>query len=263
MPKKQESRELELPPDLVEHLISLGPEDAVAYLLDVPDLNLSVAEAEDVVYSLLQEQHLSAELAQELLRRDPIEAIALLLELPLELTPELAAGLVGQLRQDFQEQYLTPEIVAEVLSRETSTKKRKKRRHACLLFAFAWAVCLAGVLAVMKCMVGFMWVGIDFTAGMAHQRGAKKKWRARRNLSVGGDLDALNDGGARGAGRGDDKNDSFSKTYSSPPSPARVLKPRADRNGGATGDVAAGAFARKKGGPTMGLATGRRRATRL
>ena len=69
MPKKQESRELELPPDLVEHLISLGPEDAVAYLLDVPDLNLSVAEAEDVVYSLLQEQHLSAELAQELLRR--------------------------------------------------------------------------------------------------------------------------------------------------------------------------------------------------
>ena len=118
MPKKQESRELELPPDLVEHLISLGPEDAVAYLLDVPDLNLSVAEAEDVVYSLLQEQHLSAELAQELLRRDPIEAIALLLELPLELTPELAAGLVGQLRQDFQEQYLTPEIVAEVLRRQ-------------------------------------------------------------------------------------------------------------------------------------------------
>ena len=118
MPKKQESRELELPPDLVEHLISLGPEDAVAYLLDVPDLNLSVAEAEDVVYSLLQEQHLSAELAQELLRRDPIEAIALLLELPLELTPELAAGLVGQLRQDFQEQYLTPEFVAEVLRRQ-------------------------------------------------------------------------------------------------------------------------------------------------
>ena len=84
----------------------------------MPDLNLSVAEAEDVVYSLLQEQHLSAELAQELLRRDPIEAIALLLELPLELTPELAAGLVGQLRQDFQEQYLTPEIVAEVLRRQ-------------------------------------------------------------------------------------------------------------------------------------------------
>ena len=49
MPKKQESRELELPPDLVEHLISLGPEDAVAYLLDVPDLNLSVAEAEDAL----------------------------------------------------------------------------------------------------------------------------------------------------------------------------------------------------------------------
>ena len=156
------------------------------------------------------------------------------------------------------------EIVAEVLSRETSTKKRKKRRHACLLFAFAWAVCLAGVLAVMKvCMVGFMWVGIDFTAGMAHQRGAKKKWRARRNLSVGGDLDALNDGGATGAGGGENQNESSSKTYSSPPSPARVLKPRADRNGGATGDVAAGAFARKKGGSTHGLATGRRRATRM
>jgi len=172
------------------------------------------------------------------------------------------------------------EIVNEVLSRSGSAvvtadetnpnpnrgrrEKKKKRRHACLLLAFAWAIGLAAILAVMKvCMVGFMWVGIDFTAGMAHQRGAKKKWRARRNLSVGGDLDALNDGGARGAGRGDDKNDSFSKTYSSPPSPARVLKPRADRNGGATGDVAAGAFARKKGGPTMGLATGRRRATRL
>jgi hypothetical protein len=130
-----------------------------------------------------------------------------------------------------------------------------------LLLAFAWAIGLAAILAVMKvCMVGFMWVGIDFTAGMAHQRGAKKKWRARRNLSVGGDLDALNDGRATGAGK---QNDSFSKTYASPPSPARVLKPRADRNGGATGDVAAGAFARKKGGSTTGLATGRRRATRL
>ena len=134
-----------------------------------------------------------------------------------------------------------------------------------MLLAFAWAIGLAAILAVMKvCMVGFMWVGIDFTAGMAHQRGAKKKWRARRNLSVGGDLDALNDGGATGPRcRGDYKNDSFSKTYASPPSPARVLKPRADRNGGATGDVAAGAFARKKAGSTMGLATGRRRATRL
>ena len=144
-------------------------------------------------------------------------------------------------------------------------RARGPRRVACLALAFAWATCLAGILAAMKaCMVGFMWVGVDFTAGMAHQRGAKKKWRARRNLSVGGELDALNDGRATGPRcRGDDKNDSFSKTYSSPPSPARVLKPRADRNGGATGDVAAGAFARKKGGPTMGLATGRRRATRL
>ena len=134
-----------------------------------------------------------------------------------------------------------------------------------MLLAFACAVCLAAILAAMKvCMVGFMWVGIDLTAGMAHQRGAKKKWRARRNLSVGGDLDALNDGGATGPRRrGDYENDSFSKTYASPPSPARVLKPRADRNGGATGDVAAGAFARKKGGSTTGLATGRRRATRL
>jgi hypothetical protein len=177
------------------------------------------------------------------------------------------------------------EIVIEVLSRSGSAvvtadetnqnpnpnqhprrdSKKKKRRHFCLLLAFAWAVCLAAILAVMKvCMVGFMWVGIDFTAGMAHQRGAKKKWRARRNLSVGGDLDALNDAGATGPRcRGDDKTDSFSKTYASPPSPARVLKPRADRNGGATGDVAAGAFARKKGGSTTGLATGRRRATRL
>ena len=117
------------------------------------------------------------------------------------------------------------------------------------------------MLAVMKvCMVGFMWVGIDFTAGMAHQRGAKKKWRARRNLSVGGDLDALNDGGAGG---GENQNESSSETYSSPPSPARILKPRADHNGGATGDAAAGAFARKKGGSTHGLATGRRRATRM
>jgi hypothetical protein len=81
-------------------------------------------------------------------------------------------------------------------------EKKKKRRHACLLLAFAWAIGLAAILAVMKvCMVGFMWVGIDFTAGMAHQRGAKKKWRARRNLSVGGDLDALNDGRATGAGK--------------------------------------------------------------
>ena len=143
------------------------------------------------------------------------------------------------------------EIVAEVLSRETSTKKRKKRRHACLLFAFAWAVCLAGVLAVMKvCMVGFMWVGIDFTAGMAHQRGAKKKWRARRNLSVGGDLDAERRGAMAGGSPGRLRR----RIRRRRPRPASSS--RADRGEGATGDVAAGAFARKKGGSTPGSPRG-------
>jgi hypothetical protein len=125
---------------------------------------------------------------------------------------------------------------------------------------------LAGVLAIMKvCMVGFMWIGVDFTAGMAHQRGAKKKWRARRSPSVADDLDALLAGDR---GRGGEKHDaspaSAAKAFSSPPSPARVLKPWAERGGGGGGDAAAGAFARKKGPATFpGLATGRRRATRM
>ena len=80
---------------------------------------------------------------------------------------------------------------------------QKMRRLSCLALAFVWATCLAGVLAIMKvCMVGFMWVGVDFTAGMAHQRGAKKKWRARRSPSVADDLDALlaGDQGTRAGG---------------------------------------------------------------
>ena len=147
-----------------------------------------------------------------------------------------------------------------------SVRVTSRRRLSCLALAFVWATCLAGVLAIMKvCMVGFMWVGVDFTAGMAHQRGAKKKWRARRSPSVADDLDALLAGDR---GRGGEKNDaspaSAAKAFSSPPSPARVLKPWAERGGGGGGDAAAGAFARKKGPATFpGLATGRRRATRM
>ena len=146
-----------------------------------------------------------------------------------------------------------------------SVRVTSRRRLSCLALAFAWATCLAGVLAIMKvCMVGFMWVGVDFTAGMAHQRGAKKKWRARRSPSVADDLDALLAGDR---GRGGEKNDaspaSAAKAFSSPPSPARVLKPWAERGGGGGGDAATGAFARKKGPASAGLATGRRRATRM
>jgi hypothetical protein len=105
---------------------------------------------------------------------------------------------------------------------------------------------------------------VDFTAGMAHQRGAKKKWRARRSPSVADDLDALLAGDR---GRGGEKNDaspaSAAKAFSSPPSPARVLKPWAECGGGEGGDAATGAFARKKGPASAGLATGRRRATRM
>jgi hypothetical protein len=144
-----------------------------------------------------------------------------------------------------------------------------RRRLSCLALAFVWATCLAGVLAIMKvCMVGFMWVGVDFTAGMAHQRGAKKKWRARRSPSVADDLDALLAGDR---GRGVEKNDaspasaSTQSAFSAPPSPARILnlKPSAERGSGGGGDAAAGAFARKKGPASAGLATGRRRATRM
>jgi len=146
-----------------------------------------------------------------------------------------------------------------------SVRVTSRRRLSCLALAFVWATCLAGVLAIMKvCMVGFMWVGVDFTAGMAHQRGAKKKWRARRSPSVADDLDALLAGDR---GRGGEKNDaspaSAAKAFSSPPSPARVLKPWAERGGGGGGDAATGAFARKKGPASAGLATGRRRATRM
>ena len=95
------------------------------------------------------------------------------------------------------------------------------RRLSCLALAFVWTGGLAGVLAIMKvCMVGFMWVGVDFTAGMAHQRGAKKKWRARRSPSVADDLDALlaGDQGTR-AGGGASPAASPAKAFSSPPSP--------------------------------------------
>ena len=167
------------------------------------------------------------------------------------------------------------EVLAEALEMDArgrtgdggraSVRATSRRRLSCLALAFAWATCLAGVLAIMKvCMVGFMWIGVDFTAGMAHQRGAKKKWRARRSPSVADDLDALLAGDR---GRGGEKHDaspaSAAKAFSSPPSPARVLKPWAERGGGGGGDAAAGAFARKKGPTSAGLATGRRRATRM
>ena len=148
-----------------------------------------------------------------------------------------------------------------------SVRVTSRRRLSCLALAFVWATCLAGVLAIMKvCMVGFMWVGVDFTAGMAHQRGAKKKWRAKRSPSVADDLDALLVGNPSGRGGEDASPASASKknAFSSPPSPARILKPWAERGGGARGgDAAAGAFARKKGPASAGLATGRRRATRM
>ena len=165
------------------------------------------------------------------------------------------------------------EVLAEAL--EMGARERtgeggrafqKMRRLSCLALAFAWATCLAGVLAIMKvCMVGFMWVGVDFTAGMAHQRGAKKKWRARRSPSVADDLDALlaGDQGTRAGGEDASPAAFAAKAFSSPPSPARVLKPWAERGGGGGGDAAAGAFARKKGPASAGLATGRRRATRM
>ena len=168
------------------------------------------------------------------------------------------------------------EVLAEALEMGARGKGRtgegdrafqKMRRLSCLALAFVWATCLAGVLAIMKvCMVGFMWVGVDFTAGMAHQRGAKKKWRARRSPSVADDLDALlaGDQGTRAGGEDASPASSPAKAFSSPPSPARVLKPWAERGGGGGGDAAAGAFARKKGPAKFpGLATGRRRATRM
>ena len=130
------------------------------------------------------------------------------------------------------------EVLAEAL--EMGARERtgeggrafqKMRRLSCLALAFAWATCLAGVLAIMKvCMVGFMWVGVDFTAGMAHQRGAKKKWRARRSPSVADDLDALlaGDQGTRAGGEDASPAAFAAKAFSSPPSPARVLKPWAE-----------------------------------
>ena len=80
------------------------------------------------------------------------------------------------------------------------------------------------------------------------------------------DLDALLAGDPSGRGGEDASPASASKknAFSSPPSPARILKPWAERGGGARGgDAAAGAFARKKGPASAGLATGRRRATRM
>ena len=167
------------------------------------------------------------------------------------------------------------EVLAEAL--EMGARERtgeggrafqKMRRLSCLALAFVWATCLAGVLAIMKvCMVGFMWVGVDFTAGMAHQRGAKKKWRARRSPSVADDLDALlaGDQGTRAGGedavaggfRGEGV---FVAAVAGAGSEALGRT----RGGGGGGDAAAGAFARKKGPATFpGLATGRRRATRM
>ena len=57
----------------------------------------------------------------------------------------------------------------------------RKRRFACLVAAVLWSLALAAILALMKVlMVGFMWVGVDFTTGMAHQRKAKRAWRVKR-----------------------------------------------------------------------------------
>ena len=151
------------------------------------------------------------------------------------------------------------DVVAEALAEAAANEdaRPRKRRYACLALAFAWATVLALILAVMKvCMVGFMRVGVDFTAGMAHQRGAKKKWRAKRSPSVADDLDEL----VVRDGDGAPARDLAAKTAggSSPPSPARVLKPRAA--GGDGGVTFAG---RRKADFAGGLATGRRRATRL
>ena len=155
-------------------------------------------------------------------------------------------------------------------------RARGPRRVACLALAFAWATCLAGILAAMKaCMVGFMWVGVDFTAGMAHQRGAKKKWRARRSPSVVGDLDAIVAGGGAERGGEDESSapaaaataaGSSARPPPPPASPARILRPRrTGREGGPVGASAAAApFARRKGGDLAGgAASGRRRAARL
>ena len=57
----------------------------------------------------------------------------------------------------------------------------RKRRFACLVAAVLWSLALAAILALMKVlMVGFMWVGVDFTTGMAHQRKAKRAWQVKR-----------------------------------------------------------------------------------
>ena len=114
MPRRQS---VSLDPELCERLLSMHPNDATAELLDQ---GLSEAEARDVIMQLRQEASVTAELANTLLSLPPQEAVALLLEAPGVqeggMTPEMAAELVQQLRVGFQSQYLTRELVEEILA---------------------------------------------------------------------------------------------------------------------------------------------------
>ena len=107
MPRRPK-REIELSPELADHLLTLHPNDAVTHLM--ANEGLTEAEAKDVVMQLMQEASVTAELAQTLLRMPPQEAVRMLLENPAfggSMTPEMAIEMVQGLRAGFQEQYLT------------------------------------------------------------------------------------------------------------------------------------------------------------
>lgn len=168
----------------------------------------------------------------------------------------------------------------------------RKRRFACLVAAVLWSLALAAILALMKVlMVGCMWVGMDFTTGMAHQRKAKRAWRVKRAPSGTLTLDAS---GGASPQFGDASENNFSERRESPRgrtsrlsppvpiqvpgddsrgevgegwlsmapvspvSPARVLSPFADDAG-----LAAAVRVTRSGAAGASLATGRRRAVRL
>ena len=169
----------------------------------------------------------------------------------------------------------------------------RKRRFVCLVAAVLWSLALAAILALMKVlMVGFMWVGVDFTTGMAHQREAKRAWSVKKSPSAvfgangtafpglgnAGENKREGDGERRDSPRGrtsrktppvtiqvpgNDADDGegegrLSMLPVSPVSPARVLNPFA-------GDAGLAEAVRVTRSRAVGasLATGRRRAVRF
>jgi glycosyltransferase involved in cell wall biosynthesis len=154
------------------------------------------------------------------------------------------------------------QIVSEVLREEPVAEVRRRigrfeipknplrrtlaerlRRCERFFFAFLWAIQLAVILTVVKAvMIGCMRVGVDFTTGMAHQRGAKKRRRRGRSPGAAEDSGAprfsgggLGERGERRDAKRADAEDAADAADAAPadgedvldatlpPSPARVL----------------------------------------